>query len=266
MDKTLLKGLRLFEIICAGQDQANTIDDLALAAGLTRSNTHRTLQTLVEAGYVEKNSDSAGYKPTLKVFELAAQRLARVDVRNIAIPYMRRVAQHTLETVHLSVLDQLDVIYIDKIDSPNPVRAYSIIGGRAPAYAVATGKAMLAFQDDEYLNRHAADLICHTEHTLTTLDALKEELANIARAGFAINRGEWRSNVGGIAAPIFDGHNKVIGALGISGPLDRLTIGNMKRWSPVVLAAARDISGQAGYVPTISTNQTNPNPSVSQSI
>ncbi|ETF01592.1 IclR family transcriptional regulator [Advenella kashmirensis W13003] len=247
MDKTLLKGLRLFEIICAQEDQPNTIDDLAVAAGLTKSNTHRTLQTLIAAGYVGKSSHTGGYRPTLKVFELAAQRLARLDVRKIAAPLMRSVAQETQETVHLSVLDKFDVIYIDKIDSPNPVRAYSIIGGRAPAYAVATGKALLAFQPSEYLERNATDLIRHTETTITTLSALKEELINISRIGYAINRGEWRSNVGGIAAPIFDGHNKVIAAFGISGPLDRFTIENMKRWSPVVLDAAREISRESGY-------------------
>ncbi|AHG64716.1 IclR family transcriptional regulator [Advenella mimigardefordensis] len=247
MDKTLLKGLRLFEIICAQEDQPNTIDDLAISAGLTKSNTHRTLQTLMAAGYVEKSSHTGGYKPTLKVFELAAQRLARLDVRKIAAPLMRRVAQETQETVHLSVLDQFDVIYIDKIDSPNPVRAYSIIGGRAPAYAVATGKALLAFQSSDYLERHVPELLRHTENTITTLSALREELADISRIGYAINRGEWRNNVGGIAAPVFDGHNRVIAAFGISGPLERFTIENMKRWSPVVLDAAREISRESGY-------------------
>ncbi|ETF04350.1 IclR family transcriptional regulator [Advenella kashmirensis W13003] len=247
MDKTLLKGLRLFEIICAQEDQPNTIDCLAVAAGLTKSNTHRTLQTLIQAGYVEKSGHTGGYKPTLKVFELAAQRLARLDVRKIAAPLMRRVALETQETVHLSVLDGLDVIYIDKIDSPNPVRAYSIIGGRAPAYAVATGKALLAFQNSDYLDHQPADLIRHTENTITTLASLKEELATIARVGYAINRGEWRNNVGGIAAPVFDGHNKAVAALGISGPLERLTMDNMKRWSSVVLDAASEISRESGY-------------------
>lgn len=247
MDKTLLKGLRLFEIICAQEDQPNTIDDLAVAAGLTKSNTHRTLQTLIVAGYVEKSAHSGGYKPTLKVFELAAQRLARLDVRKIAAPLMRRVAAQTHETVHLSVLDKFDVIYIDKIDSPNPVRAYSMVGGRAPAYAVATGKALLAFQSSEYMDAYASDFIRHTENTVVTTAALKEELASISRIGYAINRGEWRSNVGGIAAPIFDGHNNVIAALGISGPLERLTIENMKKWSPLVLEAAQEISRESGY-------------------
>ncbi len=247
MDKTLLKGLRLFEIICAQEDQPNTIDDLASAAGLTKSNTHRTLQTLIAAGYVAKSAHTGGYRPTLKVFELAAQRVARLDVRKIAAPLMRSVAQETQETVHLSVLDGFDVIYIDKIDSLNPVRAYSIIGGRAPAYAVATGKALLAAQPSEYLERHATELVRHTENTISTISALKEELASISRIGYAINRGEWRSNVGGIAAPIFDGHHKVVAAFGISGPLERFTIENMKRWAPIVLNAAYEISRESGY-------------------
>ncbi len=247
MDKTLLKGLRLFEIICAQEDQPNTIDDLAVLAELTRSNTHRTLQTLIAAGYVEKNIQNGGYKPTLKLFELAAQRLARLDVRKIAAPYMRRVALETKETVHLSVLDKLDVIYIDKIDSPNPVRAYSMIGGRAPAYAVATGKVLLAFQSSDYLENHESELVRHTENTLTSLSSIKEELTDISRIGYAINRGEWRANVGGIAAPIFDAHNNAIAAIGISGPLERLNIENMKRWSPLILNAAGKISRELGY-------------------
>ncbi len=247
MDKTLLKGLRLFEIICAQEDQPNTIDELAVAAGLTRSNTHRTVQTLVEAGYVQKKGTGGGYKPTLKIFELAAQRLARLDVRKTAAPVMHRLAKETQETVHLSVLDGMDVIYIDKIDSPNPVRAYSIVGGRAPAYAVATGKALLAFQDADYLESRAAQLLRHTEHTITTLERLREELADITRIGYAINRGEWRGNVGGIAAPVFNGHNQTIAAIGLSGPLERMTIDSMKRWSSLVLDAAREISKDSGY-------------------
>lgn len=247
MDKTLLKGLRMFEIICAQEDQPNTIDDLAALAELSRSNTHRTLQTLIAAGYVEKNPQNSGYRPTLKLFELAAQRSARLDVRKVAAPYMRRLASDTNETAHLSVLDKLDVIYIDKIDSPNPVRAYSMIGGRAPAYAVATGKVLLAFQRNDYLQTYESELVRHTENTLVSISALKEELNDISRIGYAINRGEWRANVGGIAAPIFDAYNNPIAAIGISGPLERLSIENMKRWSTFVLGAAGDISKELGY-------------------
>src|SRR5690606_23154277 len=111
-----------------------TIDELAALVGLTRSNAHRTLQTLVHAGYVIKDEQGGGYRGTIRLFELGARQLAQLDVRKEAITAMRMLADKTGETVHLSVLDDFDVVYIDKIDSLQPIRAYSIVGGRAPAY------------------------------------------------------------------------------------------------------------------------------------
>lgn len=140
MDKTLLKGLMVLEAVTDVDNPPRTIDALAARVGLTRSNTHRTLQTLIHAGYVIKDDEGGGYRGAVRLFELAARQLAQLDVRKLAAPYMRTLADQTGETVHLSVLDGFDVVYVDKIDSPQPIRAYSMIGGRAPAYAVATGK------------------------------------------------------------------------------------------------------------------------------
>ena len=142
MDKTLLKGLMVLEAVTDVDNPPRTIDALAARVGLTRSNTHRTLQTLIHAGYVIKDDDGGGYRGAVRLFELAARQLAQLDVRKLAAPFMRTLADQTGETVHLSVLDGFDVVYVDKIDSPQPIRAYSMVGGRAPAYAVATGKAL----------------------------------------------------------------------------------------------------------------------------
>ncbi|KAG0921387.1 hypothetical protein G6F31_020346 [Rhizopus arrhizus] len=98
---------------------------------------------------------------------------------------MRTLADQTGETVHLSVLDGFDVVYVDKIDSPQPIRAYSMVGGRAPAYAVATGKALLAYQPDGYVERYAEQLVRHTPSTIVSMALLKDELRKIARAGYA---------------------------------------------------------------------------------
>ena len=133
MDKTLLKGLMVLEAVTDVDNPPRTIDALAARVGLTRSNTHRTLQTLIHAGYVIKDDEGGGYRGAVRLFELAARQLAQLDVRKLAAPYMRTLADQTGETVHLSVLDGFDVVYVDKIDSPQPIRAYSMIGGRAPA-------------------------------------------------------------------------------------------------------------------------------------
>ncbi|MEB2400343.1 MAG: IclR family transcriptional regulator [Alcaligenaceae bacterium] len=247
MDKTLLKGLTVLETISRLDGEVLTLDQIAAEVGLTRSNTHRTLQTLAHAGYVRRDPDTGAYRCTLKMFELGARQLAGMDARRLAPPFMRDLARETRETVHLSVLDGLDVVYVDKIDSAQPLLAYSTVGGRAPAYAVATGKALLAFQAPDYIEHYGNSVRKHTENTHISIPALKHELADIARIGYAINRGEWRQGIGGIAAPVFNGLDKVVAALGISGPLERLTNQKMAQFAPLVQQAARDLSAHMGY-------------------
>src|SRR5690606_12751552 len=108
MDKTLLKGLMVLEAVTDPGNRPRTIEDLAARVGLTRSNTHRTLQTLIHAGYVAKDEEAGGYRGSIRLFELAARELGRLDVRKVAAPAMLRLADGTGETVHLSVLDGLD--------------------------------------------------------------------------------------------------------------------------------------------------------------
>jgi IclR family KDG regulon transcriptional repressor len=247
MDKTLLKGLSVLEAVAAKEGQPRTIDELAAHLGLTRSNVHRTLQTLAHAGYLAKDQDSGNYRGTLRLFELGAKQLAQFDVRKYAPSFMRSLAEQTGETVHLSVLEGIDVVYIDKIDSPQPVRSYTAVGGRAPAYAVATGKAMLAFQSEGYLDRYKDALVRHTPATLASLPVLKEELAKIVRVGYAVNRGEWRESVGGVASVIFNGMDQVVAALGISGPLERLSLTKMNALAPLIKQRAAEMSRAMGY-------------------
>ena len=147
---------------------------------------------------------------------------------------MQALASSSEETVHLSVLDDTDVFYLHKIDSSHPVRAYSEISGRAPAYCVATGKALLAFQPDSYLQRFAENLHAHTARTLATRAALRQELEQVRQQGYAV---------------IFDASRRPLAAIGISGPAERLRPPRMKTLTPDVIRAARDISEALGYTP-----------------
>lgn len=248
MDKTLLKGLAVLEALADMQGEARIIDDVAARTGLTRSNAHRTLQTLMHAGYVERDPVDGGYRGTMKMFALGVRQQGSLDMRRIAPRYMAMLAKETGETIHLSILDGCDVIYIDKIDSVQPIRAYSMVGGRAPAHAVATGKALLAAQRAGTLEALPAKLERFTRATLVDRDLLKAELARVGRAGYAINRGEWREGVGGVASPVFNGFERPVAALGISGPLERLTLARMKQFAPRVVAVAGEFSKAMGYI------------------
>jgi len=252
MDSTLLKGLLLLEHL-AGSETPRGVSELARALSLTKSNVHRTLQTLVAAGYV-RALPGGTYACTLKLFELASPVVARIDVRQVAEPFMRTLAEQTQETIHLSLLDRADVIYLHKIESPQPVRAYSSIGGRAPAYCVASGKALLAYQE-EALSHLPETLQVFTPRTIASLDLLRRDLEQVRIQGFAVNRGEWREGVCGLAAIVHDAMGRPAAAIGISGPADRLNPTALRRFSDVVVDAARGLSRALGYNPiTVSSH------------
>ncbi len=118
------------------------------------------------------------------------------------------------------------------------MRAYSVLGGHAPAYCVATGKILLAHKSQEFITRHLTELTAHTKATITDLPTLKAKLSRAAANGYVINRGEWREAVGGVAAPIFDAFSAPAAAIGISGPLERLSVKRMKELAPAVQDAA----------------------------
>ncbi|RCW63612.1 IclR family transcriptional regulator [Pseudorhodoferax soli] len=250
MDKTLLKGLAVLEAIADMQGEARVIEDVAARTGLTRSNAHRTMQTLMHAGYVERDPVDGGYRGTSKMFAVGVRQQGRLDVRKIAPPHMATLARDVGETVHLSILNGFEVIYIDKIDSDQPIRAYSMIGGRAPAHAVATGKALLAAQPAEFLESLPAKLERYTQTTIVDREALIAELSKAAKQRYAVNRGEWRDTVGGIASPVFNAYGRPVAALGISGPLDRLTPSLMKSGAARVVEVAGGLSRALGFTGT----------------
>jgi IclR family KDG regulon transcriptional repressor len=248
VDTTFVKGLQVVETL-SKHPQLSGVSDLARHLGLTKSNTHRLLQTLVACGYARNLDQSGRYELTLKVWEIGAAVLDRLDLRTVAAEYMEALCQVSGETVHLSVLEGAEVIYIAKIDSPHPVRAYSRVGGRAPAHCVATGKALLAHAPDLLIDEIARELRPFTRLTITTPSKLRAELGSIRRAGYAANRGEWREGVCGVAAPIWNASGKVIAAIGLSGPADRFKPRSLKRFAPSVVSVAQQISSSLGYRP-----------------
>jgi len=249
---TLIKGLVLLETLAASP-QPRGVSELARELGLQKSNVFRILKTLSSCGYIRQQALSGRYECTLKIWELGVRIRERLDVVAVARVHLTSLAELSGETIHLSILDGADVIYLDKIDSLQPVRAYSQVGGRAPAYCVATGKAMLAFTESSLLADLTGKLASFTSRTLTSRVALARELDKIRETGFAVNRGEWRSSVGGIAAPIFDGTGAAVAAIGVSGPVERLGPARLRVLAPWVMTAAQQVSLELGYRPTVTS-------------
>ncbi len=245
MNNTLVKGLSIIELL-AHSDRPLGLTEIAAELALAKSNVHRLLQALTETRYIVRDERSGRYVAAIKLWELGSAVLARLDLRVHAEQVMEELLARTHETVHLSVLDGDEVVYVHKLDSPNPVRAYTQIGGRAKAHCVATGKAMLAFHSPAALERLAKAIRPHTPKTIATPERFLQEMARIRVQGYALNRGEWNENVYGIASPLTDVSGQVVAALGLSGPTERFKRAQQKVFAPRIVVAAGRISKRLG--------------------
>lgn len=245
MDKTLLKGLMVIEALVKS-DAPRGVTELARQLGLTKSNVFRLLQTLVAQGYVNHDADSGKYACSLRLWELGSLTVNRLDVVAQGKPHVKQLAETTRESSHLTILDGEWAVNVDKVDSPEPVRSYSRLGGRAPAHCVATGKVLLAFRGGKYPGHDDRPLEQYTRMTITDPVRLGEELAQIRELGYAVTRGEWQLSVRAIGAPVRDAEGRVLAAIGISGPAERLKERAIKRLAPMVIEAGRALSADLG--------------------
>lgn len=249
MDRTLQDGLIILEAL-AKSVQPRSVSDLAEQTELSESHVQSALDVFEHAGYLAREPVTGRCGLSLKLWGLGVGLFARLELKRKAQRHLSELALRTRETVHLSVLTGADVIYIDKIDSPEPLHASSDIGGKAPAHAVAIGKAILAFQSSHVIEEIGRHLLAFTPRTINSLEALQHELSAIRAQGYAVNLGEWRGTVYGLAAPIRRADGMVEAAVGISGPSTRLTPEMITLMAEQVVEAADEISRGLGYAGT----------------
>ncbi len=233
--------------------------ELARLAGLPPSNVHRTLQTWANLGFVAQDRESGLYNCTLRVIEWGSRVADGFDVRRAAREPLRRLARETQETIHPSLLDGLEIVYLEKIASPQPVRADSTVGGRALAHCVATGKVLLACAGSEALAQLPVPLPRPTRHTVADLRALERQIEQVARDGYAVNREEWRLGVSGLGAAVYDQCGQAIAAAGLSAPTARLDENRIRTLGLALAATASEITRAfGGRVPIETAVPTSP--------
>jgi len=245
MNNTLINGIHILEILCHSE-RSMKLTEIANELGLVKSNVHRVLQALVAHNYVIKDGRSGEYSASIKLWELGSAVLSKLDLRKYSEKWMDSLSQLTSESSHLSIIDKMEVVYVHKIDSPKPIRAYTQIGGRAPIYAVATGKMMLAYQSDVFIERVAKNLQQHTANTIVNPKKLFLEIEKIRKQGYAVNKGEWRDGVYGVAAPISDGSGGVIAAIGVSGPAAAFKPQKIREFAQLLAQASSAITSALG--------------------
>lgn len=247
MEQTVVKAMSVLETLIHNE-QPQRLTDLAQALGMTKPNVFRLLGTLSELGYVQQNPETSLYRPTLKVYELGAVLIGRADLVSVGGVCIRWLTEQSRESTQLAVFDDGYVVYVDKVDSPQPLKAMTAIGSRVPAGCVSTGKAMLAWLPDTALQAALPLMKKFTAQTRLTQRALEKDFAEARSCGYAVNRGEWRSGVGGIAAPIRDRFGNVVAAVGMWGAETNILGPRRDELAELTMATANKISRDLGYL------------------
>ncbi len=237
VDSTLSKGLAILEHLSRAGERKG-VTELARELALTKSNTFRLLRTLTTLGYVRHHEDKT-YSATLKAWRIGRATIEALDLRTLASAELARLSRETGEAIYLAVPEGLSVVYIDKIDSRKPIRSWNAVGGTAPIHCVGTGKAILAANYDRLRPQLTGHLTRHTDATLTTLEALDDDIAATRKRGYALDRGEYRARILSFGAPILLPDGEPVAALGISLPDINLAEGGEARLGALVQAAAR---------------------------
>jgi len=246
MDKALVKALRVMETLACSEGPRG-VSELARELGYQKSNVHRILSTLVEQGYVVRFDAGPTYQLNYKMFEIGSRVVSRLRLSEVARPFLQRIVRRTGESAHIMIYHNAEIIYLDKIENNAPIRASSEPGLRAPAYCVASGKVLLAYQPDDEVRRVLRRVRAHTAHTVTDPAALRAEIDGVRTVGYAINRQGWRDGVAGAAAPVLVGAEHAIAALAILGPADRLDDDRLHAAGRLLARQARELSRQLGY-------------------
>jgi IclR family transcriptional regulator, KDG regulon repressor len=226
------------------------ISTLAKQLGLAKSTVHRLATTLCAEGLLEQNSLNGRYHLGIELFALGALARRRVDVSTQALPFLHALREQTGETVHLAILDDTRIIYLFHLESHQAIRMRSYIGARKPAFCTAEGQAMLAFSDPELVRRViSAGLTPRTPKTNTLVPAFLEALESVRRQGYAVDDEESEIGMRCLAAPVRDLTGGLVAAVGVGGPVQRLSKKTLRGMTPALLNATESISFRLGYRP-----------------
>ena len=171
-----------------------------------------------------------------------------VDLVSVAGPRLRKLSADCHESVQLAVFDNGFVVYVDKVDSAQPLKAITSIGSRVPASVTSTGKAMLAWMPRESLEAACQHLKRYTPSTLVRRKDIEHDLDETRGRGYAINRGEFRAGVAGIGVPVRDRTGGVVAAIGVWGAEDRILGTRREELAHMAMVAARDVSRDLGFI------------------
>lgn len=224
------------------------LSDAARSLGVANSTAHRLLAMLQHRGFVDQDATTKVYRAGPTLVDVGLRAAGRIQIRDVARPEMARIAEELRETVHLGILDGTEVRYLDAVEGPRALRVAVRTGLTRPAHCTSTGKALLAeLEPGELQARYPSSrLPALTPRSVTSLGALRKELASVRERGYASNEGENEVDMTSIAVVVRGRTGAPVGALSLAAPSERLGRDHFDEVAAVLSAAADRITERLG--------------------
>jgi IclR family KDG regulon transcriptional repressor len=194
------------------------ISELSLRLGLAKSTVFRLIKTLGENHLVEKNQRNQKYHLGIAAFELGFTVYHEMELRSVALPLLDKLMKSLRKTVHLGVYDDGGVVYLCKRVPEDHQGTISKIGRRVPSYCTASGKVLLAHQNEQEIEHQlSGKLKAHTSKTITSKEMLLEQLEQVRSKGYAFTSEELKEGISSVAIPVYNDDAKVVAAISVTG-------------------------------------------------
>jgi DNA-binding IclR family transcriptional regulator len=245
------RALTILELL-AEKQQGLTTSEISRRAGIPKSSASYLLRTLAARGYLRRNSETGQFTPGIRMLSLGGQAVQGMQLREVALPYLRQIVERTRLGTHLAILDHGDAVYVERIESPGFIKMAIWVGKRVAPQVTAIGKALIC-----YLERHEIQEIVGTHQvspasakTILSLPHLLEELGLTRQRGYAFDDEEHARGVRCVAAPVVAASGEVVAALGVSGTVSQINDDYVSSLGNILRTAAIKFSAQLGNLKT----------------
>jgi len=241
--QSLDRGLMILEAI-ANSTSPVSLTELTSLIGIDRSSVFRLASTLKRRGFLAYPAGRKDFILGPTMWRLVQRYDWGTMLVRVAQEHLRNLSRLANETAHLAVREGKQALFIDHATANHVISVSGQTGEKVPLYCTAHGKALLADCGIDELTRifGIAHFPPHTEKTMRTVSELAKACSEIRTKGFAADNGEFQEGVRCAAAPIRDENGIIVGSIGISAPIQRLTPDRYQQCVKLVLEAANEIS------------------------
>lgn len=249
-NKTVVRSMDLLQLFLTHAKL--NISEMAKLSGIPKTSVLRMIGSLEEMRFLKKDTEGF-YSLGLLFLQYGNLVAERLDIRHIALPVMQQLRDEIQEAIHLVLRDGDESIYIEKLDTDHPVRLFTKIGRKAPLYAGASSRIILAFMPEEEREEYleATELLRIASGTITDKAQLRQILERSRQEGYSFSRSELENYTAELSAPIFDHTGQIIAALSAAGLEVQFEEERIPELVKEVQQAANEISRKLGYTQSI---------------